>query len=116
MIAAGLARAAALARFVSMTVMVGFIGAVGVSIDLGQLGPFTGFDSDRSGRVPRALHTVLHVGAFDWPTVWSAWSRPRSSPPSSRPGSARSGGRGRPRRVRGGRRAQRDLAAGAAGA
>ena len=50
MIAAGLLRLGSFLRFVSNSVMTGFISAVGINIVLGQLGDFTGLR--RAGRRP----------------------------------------------------------------
>lgn len=65
MIAAGLLRLGSVLRFVSNSVMTGFITAVGVNIVLGQLGDFTGYDADGGNRVTRALDLVLHVWRID---------------------------------------------------
>jgi len=56
-------------RFVSNSVMTGFISAVGVNIVLGQLGDFTGYYSDGENRVLRALDTLAHPGRLDLWTV-----------------------------------------------
>ena len=69
MVAAGLLRLGGLLRFVSNSVMTGFISAVGINIVLGQLGDFTGYDADGSGRVARAFDTILHFWRIDGPTV-----------------------------------------------
>jgi sulfate permease, SulP family len=69
MVIAGVLRLGRLLRFVSNAVMVGFINAVGVNIVLGQLENFTGYGSDASGRVIRALDTVFSPFQIDWPTV-----------------------------------------------
>jgi sulfate permease, SulP family len=50
-------------------VLTGFVNAVAVSIVLGQLGGFTGYDSDQGSRLTRALGTVLNLGSLHWPTV-----------------------------------------------
>ena len=51
MIVAGLLRLGGLLRFVSNSVMTGFITAVGLNIVLGQVGDFTGYDANgRQGR------------------------------------------------------------------
>ena len=69
MIVAGLLRLGGLLRFVSNSVMTGFITAVGANIVLGQLGDFTGYDADGSGRITRALNTVFHFWEIDGPTI-----------------------------------------------
>lgn len=69
MLALGLARLGSLVRFIPTTVLVGFISAVAVSIVLGQLDNFTGYKSQGSNRVLRAVDTVLHVFSFQWSAV-----------------------------------------------
>lgn len=65
MIAAGAFRLGRLLRFVSTSVMTGFISAVGISIVLGQLDNFTGYDSQGGNRVAAALDLLLHLRAVD---------------------------------------------------
>ncbi|MBS1907006.1 MAG: SulP family inorganic anion transporter [Actinobacteria bacterium] len=69
MLALGLARLGSLVRFIPTAVLVGFINAVAVSIVLGQLDDFTGYESQGSNRVLRAVDTVLHVFRFHWGAV-----------------------------------------------
>lgn len=69
MIVAGLLRLGSLLRFVSNSVMTGFIAAVGANIVLGQLGDFTGYDADGAGRIARAVDTLLHFWEIDVPTL-----------------------------------------------
>jgi SulP family sulfate permease len=69
MIVAGLLRLGSFLRFVSNSVMTGFISAVGVNIVLGQLGDFTGYDADGDNRVTRALNLLLNFWKVDVPTV-----------------------------------------------
>jgi SulP family sulfate permease len=69
MLGAGLLRLGFLLRFVSNAVMVGFINAVGVNIILGQVENFTGYASDASGRVLRAIDTILSPFQLSWATV-----------------------------------------------
>ena len=61
MFAAGIFKLGFVLRFVSNAVMVGFINAVGVNIILGQLDNFTGYESEGSNRVLRAIDTVLNL-------------------------------------------------------
>jgi sulfate permease, SulP family len=65
MIVAGLLRFGSVLRFVSNSVMTGFITAVGVNIVLGQLDNFTGYDSNGSNRVARALDLLFHLPKID---------------------------------------------------
>jgi sulfate permease, SulP family len=69
MIVAGIARLGTLLRFVSGSVMTGFVAAVGVNIVLGQLGNFTGYDASGNGRVARTIDVVIHPWRVDLPTV-----------------------------------------------
>jgi SulP family sulfate permease len=69
MLGAGLLKLGFLLRFVSNAVMVGFINAVGVNIILGQFENFTGYASDGSGRVLRAIDTILSPFQLSWATV-----------------------------------------------
>ena len=62
MLAAGFFRLGSMLRFVSNTVMVGFISAVGVNIILGQLASLTGYKAAGANRVIRAINTVIHPG------------------------------------------------------
>jgi SulP family sulfate permease len=69
MIVAGVLRLGSLLRFVSNSVMTGFITAVGVNIVLGQIGDLTGYAAEANGRIGRAVETLLHPGRIDGPTV-----------------------------------------------
>jgi SulP family sulfate permease len=60
MILAGLLKLGSWLRFVSHSVMVGFISAVGLNIVLGQLDNFTGYESEGSNRVLRAFDLLVH--------------------------------------------------------
>ncbi len=69
MILAGLLRLGSFLRFVSNSVMTGFITAVGINIVLGQLNDFTGYDAEGGGRLTRALDLVLNFWKVDVPTL-----------------------------------------------
>ena len=69
MIVAGLLRLGSFLRFVSNSVMTGFVTAVGVNIVLGQVGDFTGYRASGRGRVGRAFDTLIHPGRIDLATV-----------------------------------------------
>ena len=69
MLAAGFLRLGSMLRFVSNSVTVGFISAVGVNIVLGQLASLTGYKATGPNRVIRAVNTFLHPGQFHWQTV-----------------------------------------------
>ena len=69
MLAAGFLRLGSVLRFVSHSVTVGFISAVGVNIILGQLANLTGYKASGPNRVVRSFNTFLHPGQFHWQTV-----------------------------------------------
>ena len=65
MLVAGFLRAGRLLRFVSNSVMVGFMNGVALLIILGQLGDFTGYASDWSNKVARTIDLLFHVWEID---------------------------------------------------
>ena len=69
MIVAGLLRLGSFLRFVSNSVMTGFITAVGVNIVLGQLDDFTGYEADGANRVLRAFDLLFNFWKIDVPTI-----------------------------------------------
>jgi SulP family sulfate permease len=69
MLSAGFLRLGSVLRFVSNSVMVGFLSAVGVNIVLGQLADLTGYDAVGPNRVARALVTFVHPGQLHLQTV-----------------------------------------------
>jgi SulP family sulfate permease len=69
MIAAGVLRLGSFLRFVSNSVMTGFVSAVGINIVLGQLDNFTGYDADGRNRIARAFDLLLHPGRIDPPSI-----------------------------------------------
>lgn len=69
MVAAGLLRLGSFLRFVSNSVMTGFVAAVGVNIVLGQLDNFTGYAAKGAGRVTRTLDLLVHPNRIDLPTL-----------------------------------------------
>ena len=69
MIIAGLLRLGSFLRFVSNSVMTGFISAVGVNIVLGQLDDFTGYEADGGNRVVRAFDLLFNFWKVDIPTI-----------------------------------------------
>jgi SulP family sulfate permease len=68
MIAAGLLKLGMILRFVSNSVMVGFMTAVGINIVLGQLDNFTGYEAEGSNRLSRTLDLLLHPFQIDLAT------------------------------------------------
>jgi len=68
-IAAGLFRLGFLVRFVSNAVMTGFLSGLGVLIVLSQLGDLTGYSSEFSNKVVKAIDLLLHLNQIDVPTT-----------------------------------------------
>ncbi|MDJ0359044.1 SulP family inorganic anion transporter [Rhodococcus sp. H29-C3] len=69
MIVVGLLRLGSALRFVSNSVMTGFVGAVGVNIVLGQLDNFTGYKPDGPNRLVRAFDLLIHPGGIQLATL-----------------------------------------------
>lgn len=69
MIVAGALRMGRFLRFVSNSVMTGFISAVGVNIVLGQLSNFFGYDASGSGRLDKTWNLLTHLTKIDLPTT-----------------------------------------------
>ena len=67
-IVAGLLKLGRLMRYVSNSVMVGFLSGVSVLIVLSQLGDFTGYSSEYSNKVAKAFDLVLHPMEIDLQT------------------------------------------------
>ncbi len=65
----GLLRVGALTRFVSFSVMTGFIMGIGVVTILTQIPTLTGYDPAEGNRVAQAIETAAHVTEFDPVTV-----------------------------------------------
>ena len=66
MLVAGFFKLGSLLRWVSNSVMVGFINAVGVNIILGQLDNFSGYEAEGANRVFRAFDLLLNLGQAHW--------------------------------------------------
>ena len=69
MLAAGYFKLGTLLRWVSNSVMVGFINAVGVNIILGQLDNFSGYEAEGANRLVRAFDLLLNLGQAHWPSI-----------------------------------------------
>ncbi len=69
MTAAGLLKLGRLLRFVSNSVVVGFLTGVSFNVILSQLGDFTGYSSAYSNKVAKAIDTLLHLGQISIPTT-----------------------------------------------
>jgi SulP family sulfate permease len=66
---AGLLRLGFLVRFVSNAVMTGFLSGLGVLIILSQLGDLTGYSSEFSNKVVKAVDLLFHLNQIDVPTT-----------------------------------------------
>jgi len=65
----GLFRAGTLVRFVSNSVMRGFLTGVAVNIVLSQVADVTGYKSGAENKVVRLIDALLHPGSWDLSTV-----------------------------------------------
>ncbi len=68
-LALGLLKLGWITKFVSNSVMTGFIMGVCILIILGQLGDLTGYSSEYSNKVAKTVDLLLHLGQIDWPTL-----------------------------------------------
>ena len=66
---AGLFKLGTYLRFVSNSVMVGFINGIALLIILGQLGDLTGYDSRFSTKPFQLADTILNLDQIDWATL-----------------------------------------------
>jgi SulP family sulfate permease len=64
----GLLKLGALVRFISNSVMTGFLSGLGVLTILGQVGDLTGYYSDAEQKVFQTIDTLLHWQQIDWTT------------------------------------------------
>jgi SulP family sulfate permease len=65
----GLLKLGSITRFISNSVMTGFMTGVALLIVLGQLGDLTGYDSAYSNKVFQTIDLALHFGQVHWPTL-----------------------------------------------
>ena len=68
-IGAGLLRLGSLTRFVSHSVMVGFLTGIAVLIVLGQLGTFAGYQAPGANKVVQAINLALNIRQVDPPSL-----------------------------------------------
>jgi SulP family sulfate permease len=64
----GLLKLGWITKFVSNSVMVGFITGVCILIILGQLGDLTGYSSEYSNKVAKTVDLLFHLDEIAWPT------------------------------------------------
>ena len=69
MAVAGLLRLGRLLRFISNSVVIGFLTGVSINVILSQLGDFTGYSSEYSNKVAQAADTLLHLDQINWQTT-----------------------------------------------
>lgn len=68
-IVAGILRLGRLVRFVSHSVMTGFLTGVSVLIVLGQLGDITGTSPEGGNRISQTIYLLRHLGGIDLRTL-----------------------------------------------
>jgi high affinity sulfate transporter 1 len=68
-IGASFLRLGALADFLSMPILVGFMNGIALSIALGQIGKILGFQIEAGGIIPRAVEIAQRLGETHWPTL-----------------------------------------------
>jgi SulP family sulfate permease len=69
MLVLGFLKLGFLVRFISNSVMVGFLSGLGVLTVLGQVGDLTGYSSDKGNKVSRTIDTALHWTEIDGTTL-----------------------------------------------
>ena len=65
----GFIKAGGLVRYVSNAVLIGFMTGIALNIILGQLGDFTGYYSEYSNKVVKAIDLVFHLGQINVQTT-----------------------------------------------
>jgi sulfate permease, SulP family len=65
----GLFRLGWITRFIPFSVMTGFMTGVAVLIVIGQLGDFTGYYSNYSGKIAQLADLVLNSSSIEWATL-----------------------------------------------
>jgi len=65
----GLLKLGVFTRFISNSVMVGFLTGIATSLILGQLGDLTGYHSGYGNKVVQALDLILHPSRVDLPSL-----------------------------------------------
>lgn len=68
MLIAGVVRAGRVVRFVSDSVVTGFIAAVGVNIILGQFADITRYEAE-GNRIAKSIETLIHLLDWEWAPV-----------------------------------------------
>jgi SulP family sulfate permease len=65
----GVLKLGGLIRFISNAVMTGFFTGIAVIIILSQLGALTGYESEASGNVARAIDLLFNLDHINWPSL-----------------------------------------------
>ncbi len=65
----GVLKLGGITRYVSNAVLVGFMTGIALNIILGQLGDFTGYDSEYGNKVVQTADLIFHPLAIDLPTL-----------------------------------------------
>ncbi len=69
MVLAGVLKLGRYTRFVSHSVMIGFLTGVAANIVFGQLPDLTGVEAEGENAIGKALDVILHPGSIDWPSL-----------------------------------------------
>ena len=69
MVLAGVLRLGRFTRFVSHSVMIGFLTGVAANIVFGQLPDLTGVDAEGSTSLTKGIDVILHPGSIDIPSL-----------------------------------------------
>jgi SulP family sulfate permease len=65
----GVLKLGSLVRYISNSVMTGFLSGLGVLTILGQVGDFTGYYSEAEQKVFQTVDTLINWQQIDWPTL-----------------------------------------------
>ena len=79
MVLAGILKLGRYTRFVSHSVMIGFLTGVSANIIFGQLPDLTGVEAEGGSSLAKALDVVLNPGAIDIPSLLAGLGRGRDS-------------------------------------
>jgi SulP family sulfate permease len=66
----GILKLGSLVRFISNSVMTGFLSGLGVLTILSQVGDLTGYDSEAEEKVFQTIDTIINWQQIDWPTLF----------------------------------------------
>ena len=66
----GILKLGSLVRFISNSVMTGFLSGLGVLTILSQVGDLTGYDSEAEEKVFQTIDTIINWQQINWPTLF----------------------------------------------